>query len=117
MRERQGDIYWIEAAALRPGRAGVAHPHVVVQDDLLNGSRIPTVVVCSLTTRLAVAHEPGNVLLDVGEAGLPQQSAVVVSQVCVVDRADLGAYVGRLGPERIAQIRAGMQFVQRLVSR
>ena len=48
---------------------GFAHPHVVVQDDVFNRSRITTVVVCALTTNLQGANEPGNVLLD--RAGAP----------------------------------------------
>jgi mRNA interferase MazF len=49
--------------------------------------RIETVVVCALTSNLQRATEPGNVLLELGEGHLLQQSVVVVSQVCSVAKA------------------------------
>jgi mRNA interferase MazF len=108
----QGDIYWVpldEANGLEPG---ITHPHVVIQDDVLNRSRIHTVAVCALTTNMKRAKAPGNVLLEAGEANLPKQSIVVVSQVSSVDKAQLGEYIGTLSQARINQILAGMRFLQ-----
>jgi mRNA-degrading endonuclease toxin of MazEF toxin-antitoxin module len=68
---------------------------VVVQEDVFNHSRIATVVVCALTSNLHRANEPGNVLLEVGEGNLPEQSVVVVSQISSVDKALLGPRMAR----------------------
>jgi mRNA interferase MazF len=92
--------------------AGVAHPHVVVQDDVFNRSRVDTVIVCALTSNLRRVTEPGNVLLDDGEGNLPKRSVVVVSQVSSISKADLGAYLGALASRRVDQILAGMRFQQ-----
>lgn len=92
---------------------GYAHPHVVVQDDVFNHSRITTVVVCALTSNLHAATEPGNVLLDEGEGSLPKQSVVVVSQISSVDKARLGERIGTLSDGRVEQILAGLRFQQR----
>src|SRR5512147_2466318 len=83
---RQGDVFWIAAESLRPSVDGVPHPHVVIQSDVLNESRIPTTVVCGLTTNLRIANEPGNVLIEAGEANLPCQSVAVVSQISTVEK-------------------------------
>jgi len=91
---------------------GHPHPHVVVQDDVFNRSRVHTVIVCALTSNLGRASEPGNVLLDVGEGGLAKQSVVVVSQVSSVDKAQLGERIGALSEARVEQILAGMRFQQ-----
>jgi len=109
---RQGEIFWIAAQALRPFVDGVAHPHVVIQDDVLNQSRIPTTVVCGLSTNQKRAHEPGNILLVLGEGGLPQVSVVIVSQVSVVEKDVLTQPVGRLSEERMRQIVTGLRFLQ-----
>lgn len=93
-------------------RGSYAHPHVVVQDDVFNHSRITTVIVCALTSNLHRANEPGNVLLDVGEGNLPEQSVVVVSQISSVDKARLGDRIGALSSERVEQILAGLRFQQ-----
>ncbi len=92
---------------------GASHPHVVIQPDVLNLARIPTVVVCAVTSNLNRAEEPGNVLLDPGEANLPRRSVAVVSQVSTVDKLELGEYVGSLSRERVEQILEGMSFQQK----
>jgi mRNA interferase MazF len=104
----RGDLFWISADDAH----GPPHPHVVVQDDVFNHSRITTVVVCALTSNLGRATEPGNVLLDVGEGNLTRQSVVVVSQISSVDRTRLGERIGSLGQARVEQILAGLRFQQ-----
>lgn len=109
---RQGEIYWIAADETRGSVPGIPHPHVVVQDDIFNASRISTVIVCALTSNLQRCTEPGNVLLDPGEGGLPKQSIVVVSQVSCLYKSRLGERIGMLSAERIRMIFAGMKFQQ-----
>lgn len=109
---KQGDLYWLQAEGPDGSVASYPHPYVVIQDDVINCSRINTVVVCALTSNPKRATEPGNVLLDVGEGNLPKQSVVVVSQVEAVEKTALGEYIGALSQQRIAQIFAGMRFQQ-----
>ena len=113
----QGDIYWIPLEEPSGLELGYIHPHVVIQENILNHSRIHTVVVCALTTNLKRAKAPGNVLLEEGEANLPKQSVVVVSQVSTVDKTKLGEYIGSLNEQRIKQILAGVQFLQLMTKR
>lgn len=105
----RGELYWVGPD---DGRGAYAHPHVVVQDDVFNQSRITTVIVCALTSNLHRASEPGNVLLDLGEGGLPQQSVVVVSQIESIDKARLGTLIGALSEARVEQILDGLRFQQ-----
>ncbi len=105
----RGDRYWITPA----DGVGPAHPHVVVQDDVFNRSRVATVIVCALTSNLHRATEPGNVMLEPGEGGLEKQSVVVVSQIDAVERTRLGAHIGEISQERVDQILDGLRFQQR----
>ena len=109
MTVKQGEIYWVPLEA-----PGPIHPHVIIQEDVLNHSRIDTVVVCALTTNLKRAKSPGNVLLDAGEANLSKQSVIVVSQVSTVKKSQLGEYIGSLSQERVHQVLTGMRFLQLL---
>lgn len=111
-RINRGDVFWIAPDDSRGPAPSYSHPHVVVQDDVFNHSRITTVVVCALTSNLHRANEPGNVLLDVGEGNLPRQSVVVVSQISSVEKARLGERIGSLSDERVEQILAGLRFQQ-----
>lgn len=112
---KQGDIYWVLLAEPSGSEAGWPHPHVVIQDNIFNRSRIHSVVVCALTSNRKRAKAPGNVLLDAGEANLPRQSVVEVSKISTVDKTQLGETIGTLSEHRIQQIWAGMQFYKLLV--
>ncbi len=111
-RINRGDVFWIGPDDSRGPVPSYSHPHVVVQDDVFNHSRITTVVVCALTSNLRRANEPGNVLLELGEGNLPKQSVVVVSQVSSFDKARLGEWIGSLYDARVEQILAGLRFQQ-----
>ena len=113
MEPKQGDIFWIKPLDSSTPLAPYSHPHVIIQDDVINRSRIKTLVMCALTTNKKRANEPGNILLDVGEGDLPQQSVVVVSQIETVDKENLGEYIGALSSARVQQIFSGMRFQQR----
>jgi mRNA interferase MazF len=52
-----------------------------------------------------------NVLLEPGEADLPKQSVVLVSQVYTVDKRQLGEYIGTLPKRRIRQILDGLSLL------
>lgn len=108
----RGDIFWIEPEESRGSIPGHPHPHVVIQDDVFNRSRVHTVIVCALTSNLNRANEPGNVLLDPGEGNLQKRSVLVVSQISSVDKSQLGAYIGTLSDQRVEQVLDGLRFQQ-----
>jgi mRNA interferase MazF len=106
---KPGDLFWISPNETNGITSDHTHPHVVIQEDTSN-----TLQVCALTSNLKRTKEPGNVLLDQGEANLPRQSVVVVSQVSTVDKTQLGEYIGTLSEQRIHQVLAGMRFLQKM---
>lgn len=108
----QGHIYWIQATGLSGTASEIPHPYVVIQDDLLNHSRIHTVVVCALTSNLNRASIRGNILLDIDEADLQKHSVVEVSKISSVEKTQLGDYIGSLTEERVQQILDGIRFQQ-----
>lgn len=108
---KQGEIYWVELEEPRGSEPGYTHPHVVIQNDVFNASRINTTIVCPLTSNLKKVQSPGNVLLDQSEGNLPKQSVVVVSQVFTIDKAQLVEYIGALSRQRVKQILAGLRLL------
>jgi len=107
----QGEIYWIDLGDPTGSSPGYRHPHVVIQNNIFNQSRINTVVVCVITSNLKRAEAPGNVLLEEGEGNLPKQSVVNVSQIFTVDKNELEEKIGKLSRKRIEEILAGVQLV------
>src|SRR3989304_4847051 len=86
---KQGEIFWVDLVEPKGSEPGYRHPHIVIQNNLFNSSRINTIVVCSLTSNLSRAKAPGNVLLNKGEANLPKKSVVNISQIFTVSKSDL----------------------------
>ena len=108
---RQGDIFWVDLGTPSGSAPGYRHPHVVVQNNLFNQSKINTVVVCALTSNLKRAGAPGNVLLAKGEANLRKASVINISQIVTVDKSDLTEKIGTLSPSRVEQITDGIKLL------
>ncbi len=108
---RQGDIYWVDLGESTGSEPAYRHPHVVMQNDLFNRSRIQTVVVCALTSNLRRAAAPGNVLLARGEAGLRKRSVVNISQLFTVDRSRLRGKIGALSAGRLREVVDGVELL------
>src|SRR5574342_1414587 len=107
----QGDIYWIDLDEPSGSEPGYRHPHIVIQNNVFNASRISTVVVCALSSNIKRAQAPGNVLLEKGEGNLPKQSVVLVSQIFTVDKSQLGELIGKLSESRVRQVLDGINLL------
>ena len=111
MEIKQGDIFWVDLGVPTRSEPGYRHPHVVVQNNLFNQSKIHTVVVCALTFNFRRAKAPGNVLLQRGEADLKKDSVVNISQVVTVDKSDLMEKIGSLSPARVREVVKGIKLL------
>ena len=107
----QGDVFWIDFYEPTGSEPGYRHPHVVIQNNLFNRSRINTVVVCALTSNVKRAKAPGNVLLHKGEANLPKQCVANISQLFTVNKTDLSEKIGTLTKKRLYQILDGISLL------
>jgi mRNA interferase MazF len=84
---------------------------LIVQGDALNQSRIATVICVPLTSNLKWADAPGNVVLKAKTTGLPKDSVANVSQIVAVDRDMLTERVGRVRPQQLELVFAGLDLV------
>ncbi len=107
----QGDVFWVDTGEPYGSSPGYVRPFVVVQNNLFNESRIDTAVACSLTSNLRRAMNPGNVLLDPGEANLPRQSVVNVSQIVTLDKSQLRERLGTLSGARVLEVLWGIYLL------
>ncbi len=104
-------MFWAGVVEPIGSEPGYDRPYVIVQNNAFNNSRIGTVVVCGLTSNLRRAGDPGNVLLSPGEADLPEQSVVNVSQIVTLDKTQLRARIGVLSPEHVREVLRGINLV------
>jgi len=108
---KQGDIFWVDLGQPSGSEPGYRHPHLVIQNNVFNRSRINTVVVCSLTSNLQRAQSPGNVMLNKGEAGLTKRSVINVTQIFTVDKKDLVEKIGSITGDRMRQVLEGVELL------
>jgi mRNA interferase MazF len=108
---RQGEIYWIDLGSPDGSEPGYRHPHIVIQNNIFNASRMNTVVVCALTSNLTRGMSPGNVMLKKGEANLPKKSVVNITQIYTVNKADLAEKIGIVSQERMKEILQGLHLL------
>ena len=107
----QGEIYWVDLGQPSGSEPGYRHPHVVIQNNIFNASKISTVVVCALTSNVKRAQAPGNVLLKKGEATLPKKSVINISQVYTVNKSDLVEKIGKVSAKRFNEILEGIKLL------
>ena len=108
---KQGDIFWVDFGSPRGSEPGYRHPHVIIQNNVFNASKINTVVVCALTSNLKWAKSPGNFLLKKGEGNVPKDSVVNISQIATVDKSFLKEKIGTLPSSKIKQIIDGVKLL------
>lgn len=107
----QGAVCWADLPDPVGSGPGFRRPVVVVQGDALNRSRIATVVCVPLTSNLAWAGAPGNVLLPARATGLTKASVANASQVVSLDRSVLTEQVGRISRRQLDAILAGLDVL------
>jgi mRNA interferase MazF len=107
----QGDLFWIDLGEPSGSAPAYRHPHVVIQNNLFNRSKINTVVVCAVTSNLRRAKAPGNVLLQKGEANLTMPSVVNVSQIFTVDKSDCVEKIGSVTFDTMKEILYGINLL------
>lgn len=108
---QRGDIWWASLPEPEGSAPGYRRPVVVVQADDFNRSRISTVVVAVLTSNVALALAPGNVLLKSRRTGLPKDSVVNVSQLITLDRQSLTEKVKMLDSATMLEVDRGLRLV------
>jgi len=107
----QGDVYWVRFGSSGDSGPTGMRPAVIVQNDLLNRSKVNTTVVSLISSNQKLARVPGNVKLRKSTANLPKPSVVVVSQMSTIDKARLLQKIGTLPNSAVDEIIAGCQMV------
>ena len=110
----RGEIWWANLPEPRKSEPGYRRPVLIVQINRFNRSRLSTVLAVSVTTNLALAGLPGNVLIPAPTAGLEADSVVNVTQMITVDRAFLTSRIGSLPEELMHRVEDGLRLIQGL---
>ncbi len=112
---RKGNIYWVNFSGSSNSSEKDLRPGLVIQNDVLNASRLNTTVVVAITSIPEFGKLPGNVTIEKGIANLPWLGVVNVSQVLSIEKKRIEAEIGALPPTLMVQVYDGLKLVLELL--
>ena len=108
---RKGGIYWINFSPGKGSEPKGRRPGLVIQNDVLNDSKLNTVIVVAITSTMKFGELPGNVILKKGEANLPERCVINVAQLKSVDKSGIQEFIGMLSEKRLNEVHEGLGLI------
>jgi mRNA interferase MazF len=104
----RGDVIWADLDPAQGREQSGRRPVVVISQDVFN-ERSGTVIALAITSQPQRAGFPLS--LELGSGNLPKRSWVKISQIRNLSIQRLGAWIGRVSPEELEQIVAGLNEI------
>ncbi|MDO9528343.1 MAG: type II toxin-antitoxin system PemK/MazF family toxin [Syntrophales bacterium] len=111
---RNGSIYWVDFSPGKGSEPTGRRPGLVIQNDVLNDSKLNTVIMLAITSTLKFGELQGNVVLQKDEANMPKRCVVNVTQIKAVDKKSLREKIGTLSDKRMAEVYQGIKLVMNI---
>ena len=111
---RKGTLYWVNFSGNHDPGQKELRPCLVVQNDVLNESRLNTTVVIVVTSIPEFGKLPGNVVLNKGVAQMPWQGVINVSQIMSIEKRRIEKEIGALPDDLMQKVCAGLRLIMAL---
>ena len=96
----KGEIWWASSLNQRGSEPGKTRPVLVIQSDSINRSSIHTIICAIITSNVALANVPGNILIEKSESKLDKTSVINFSQIITIDKEFLSKIIS-MSPKHI----------------
>jgi len=108
----KGEIWWANLPTDPYGsEPGKRRPVLIVQNDVINRSKIKTIICAVITSNMNQAQVPGNILLEKSVTGLEKTSVANFSQIITVDKTRFIELVSMLPKNYIIKINESIRYV------
>ena len=104
----RGEIWWVDFGVPLGSEVGFKRPVIILQNDILNESKLKTVVVLPLTSNTIYADLPNNILLEKSITGLSQDSVTQPHLIVHIDKRRLSEKVKKLDKSILNKIMQGV---------
>lgn len=104
----RGDVLWADLDPVRGHEQAGRRPVVVLSEDVFN-DRSGTVIAVAVSSQEPSAGFP--LTLEIRSTRLPKRSWIKVGQIRTLSTARLGRRLGRLAPEEVEQVIAGLNEI------
>ena len=108
---KKGSIYWVDFSPGKGSEPKGRRPGLVIQNNILNESKLNTVLMVAITSTMKFGELPGNIVLRKGEANLPKKCVINVTQIKSVDKRSLKEKIGSLSQKKMDQVYEGVRLV------
>lgn len=121
MMVRRGEIYWVEFDPVKGSEQGGLRPALIVQNDTGN-QYSPTTVVVAITRTLPPRPYPFVVVVEPGESGLVERSAINCAQIATIQKDGPTSRLrpargqrdtspaGKLSPEKMSEVDTALRY-------
>jgi len=113
---RKGSIYWVDFSPGKGSEPIGRRPGLVIQNDILNDSKLNTIIILAITSTMKFGELPGNVILRKGEANLPKKCVINVTQVKSVDKTSVKEKIGTLSKKKMDEVYKGLKLIMMIPS-
>jgi mRNA interferase MazF len=107
----RGEIWWATLPTPIASEPGYKRPVLILQSDAFNRSNINTVICVIITSNIALARAPGNVMLSKKDSNLPKRSVINVSQIVTLDKSYLTECVNTISENIMHKVENGIKLV------
>jgi mRNA interferase MazF len=108
---KKGSIYGVDFSPGKGSEPKGRRPGLVIQNNILNESKLNTVLMVAITSTMKFGELPGNIVLRKGEASLPKKCVINVTQIKSVDKRSLKEKIGSLSQKRMDKVYEGVRLV------
>ena len=104
----RGEIWWVDFGVPQGNEVGFQRPVIILQNNVLNASKLKTVIVLPLTTNMMYADIPNNIVLEKKITGLAKTSVTQPHLIVHVDKNRLYKRVTRLDTDILEKVVNGV---------
>ena len=108
---RNGSIYWVDFSPGKGSEPIGRRPGLVIQSNILNDSKLNTVIMLAITSTIKFGQLPGNVVMRKGEANLPKKCLINTTQIKSVDKKSIKEKIATLSRQRMDEVYDGLKLV------
>lgn len=97
---KRGDIFWCDLGEGKGSVQGGIRPCMIIQNDIGN-KYSTTVIVAPLSSKITKSNIPTHVLINKETSRLRTDSVLLCEQIKVINKTDLGTFVGNVTNSKI----------------
>ncbi len=105
----RGEIYLVEFDPAVGSEIKKTRPAIIIQNDVANRFS-PITIVAAITSKFDEKLYPTEVLIHAGEAGLKQDSVVVLDQIRTIDKTRIVKKIGKVSAFTLKRTDAALKI-------